>query len=397
MVVNKDSMVMKFILFLGLFLLPLIFWPWAQIPFEIPKVWFVQRWIEVLALMGLWKLIRQKLPLPTEKNYLSLTLLVFVFVLLAVLASFLGVDFGKSIVGNFYRRDGLLTLFHLAGFFFFLNIFWENSWKKGLSISIGLGAFLTSIWAVVLGLRLHLLGDLSVYRFGQAIGVTFGQPNFFGGYLLVVLPFSFWLLGQSRSKVRWFWLTAIVCQMIAIFLTFSWGAILGLILLFTAKRLLQKQQITKKEKIFLAIFTLVLLAAIFLVWRPARFNEHFPESRTRIIAHGTLAFLKRPLLGWGWANFDYAFEAVEWPIKFTPDVYVDRAHSNLLEVLVTTGAAGLGVYLAIIILTLKKTWHDKTFFLVLLLFLFHSQTNVISIGEELIFWLVLGIANSGKA
>jgi len=244
------------------------------------------------------------------------------------------------------------------------------------------------------GLRLHLLGDLSVYRFGKAIGATFGQPNFLGGFLLVVLPFSFWLLAQARSKMKWFWLSAIVCQIIAIFLTFSWGAILGLLLLFATRWLWQRQKITRKEKIFLAIFALGLLVGVFLVWKPGRFDEHFPESRTRIMVHGILAFTRRPLLGWGWGNFDHAFESVEWPVKFTPDVYVDKAHSNLLEILVTTGIAGLGIYLAIIILTLKKIWHDKTMFLVFILFLFHSQTNVISIAEELIFWLVLGISNS---
>ena len=85
------------------------------------------------------------------------------------------------------------------------------------------------------------------------------------------------------------------------------------------------------------------------------------------------------------------------------DIYLDKAHSSILEVFATTGIIGLSIYLCIIIYVLRRLfllafqtdrsqqlWY-KTILLVFLLFLFHSQTNVISIAEELYFWFVIGV------
>jgi hypothetical protein len=43
----------------------------------------------------------------------------------------------------------------------------------------------------------------------------------------------------------------------------------------------------------------------------------------------------------------------------------------------------------------KDPW-SSTLLIVLLVYLFHSQTNVISIGEEVIFWLVVSQVFSNK-
>ena len=72
--------------------------------------------------------------------------------------------------------------------------------------------------------------------------------------------------------------------------------------------------------------------------------------------------------------------------------------------LATTGVVGLVIYVGIIARTLfilvqrviKKSddYWSKMILLSFLLYFFHSQTNVISISEEIIFWLIVGIASS---
>lgn len=126
------------------------------------------------------------------------------------------------------------------------------------------------------------------------------------------------------------------------------------------------------------------------------------QDRERIYRKVFIGALKRPVFGWGWANVDYAFESNDWPIKVYHDVYVDKAHSEILEVLVTTGIPGLLIYLSLLIIFVKelivkyKKSRDKLWNFTLIsgvvLYLFHSQTNVISIMEEIVFWLILGIA-----
>lgn len=313
-----------------------------------------------------------------EKRDNLLPILVVIFGLVGFVSSWLGVDFGKSLSGNYYRQDGLLTLIHLAVFFFLLRIFWDDTWRESTAKAVTLGCFLASLWAIFL-----------FFRSGSVIGPTFGQPNFLAGYLLVCLPFSVWLVTRSFKRENFFWWLVLICQAGAILMTFSKAGVLGLLLFGSTYFFLRR----KKKFWLLGILGVMVVLALFVAGE----EKWQPEGRERIFKRGVIAWAKRPIFGWGWANFDYAFESVNWPIKFNNDVYVDKAHTHLLEVLVAEGVVGFLVYATIILklgerlwLKVKGKW-EKTLFLVFLLFLFHSQTNVISINEELIFWLILGI------
>lgn len=392
---------MELIFFIGLFLLPFVFWPWAVIPYEIPRVWFFQRWVEILGILGIWQFLREK-KLSRDKNKdVFLILAVFIFSVVVMVSAALGVDFGKSFWGNYYRGDGLLTFFHLLGLFFFLILFGKKEWLRKMTMVLAGSAGLLSVWTLFLGLRMWILGGLPVsswlwggYKFDKAIGATFGQPNFLAGYLLVTLPFWGHWWEKSAKARKLFLLVAISVQVGAIILTFSRAAVLGLVLAFFAWQVWGKLRFNRRIIIFALIFTLFFLFIAFLIWKPGQANWVFPESRTRIIVRGLLAATSRPFLGWGWANFDYAFEAIDWPVKFAGDVYIDKAHSTFLEVLVTSGILGFLVYLAIVGRVIKNLWlsGEKIFLLVFLLWLFHSQTNVMSIAEEYIFWIIAGMA-----
>ena len=133
----------------------------------------------------------------------------------------------------------------------------------------------------------------------------------------------------------------------------------------------------------------------------ANSQSFIAEGRMRIYRNIFTGALKRPLFGYGWANVDSAFESSVWPLKFNNDVYVDKAHSEFLEIFATTGIPGLIIYLILIGSVLIKLWKshktstDKdweiTLISILILYLFHSQTNVISITEQIIFWIIIGV------
>ena len=97
------------------------------------------------------------------------------------------------------------------------------------------------------------------------------------------------------------------------------------------------------------------------------------------------------MFGWGWSNFAAAFAAVDWPVPVQNDVYVDKAHSSLLEVLVSTGIVGFSFYLLILGLMTKRL--SGEYLLMFILWLVHSQTNIISISEELVFWILVGVSH----
>lgn len=393
-----------------LFFLPFIFWPAAEIPYEIPRVWFFQRGIEIISLLILIQFLifflkRQKKSEDLSLNSVDFPLIInlLVFLFLIIFSSIFGVDFPKSLVGNYYRGDGLFTLFHLIAFSLIIGLFFKKEWKNFITGSIVVGSFFLSLWVVHLGIRLHFLKDNSVFHWQKAIGGSFGQPNFLGGYLAVASPFSFYLF-SSGKKI--FWRTAfiflILIEFLALLLTFSWGGILVFFLSIFLWLFFKAKNFWQKRMIF-SLFLIFFLAFSFFYFQNEKKTDFVFEGRRRIFYKVFLGALKRPIFGWGLANVDYAFESVDWPIKVEKDVYVDKAHSHLLEIFTTIGLAGLTVYLLFLINILKKILkkikkekeNQKNFwqaiFIVFIIFVFHSQTNVISIAEEVLFWLVAGL------
>lgn len=380
-------------LLIGILLLPFVFNTKGFISHEIPKVYFFNRWSEILmltALIYVWK----------EKDKLSILLptLLTAYVATAFLSSFLGVDLIKSLYGNFYRDDGLLTLLHLLGFALAVNLVWQPQWRLQVIKVLGASSVLLSI-LIFASITININQIHSILSKG--IGSTFGNPNFLAGYLLITLPFT--LFEASRLKTK-FWIWGAVLQLLGILATKSLAGIIGLF--FLAFLILWRKFNYSKKVLVLAGLIIIALSVVWgwQYWRyyhnptdPGLINTRY-EGRERILTKGVLAFLKKPLTGWGWSNFDKAFQAVEWPIKYKHDVYVDKAHMALLEIMVTTGVLGTVIYLMIVGYGIRKLWtwrKTKTgsvFLSSFLLFLFHSQTNIISINEEMVFWLILGIA-----
>ncbi len=388
------------VLILGLTILPLVWWANAPVPFELPRVWFFNRWIEILVLVGLLQAFTK---ISVKRLDTRLITLIILFFLAAVLSSVVTGHFYKSFWGNYYRSDGLFTLAHLVGLSLLLSLLWEDSWAMPVAIAVALGSILTSSISLFELWKIHISRGNWVNIWQVVLGSTFGQPNFLGGYILISLPFTLYLFqNQNFKKFRLLAIPGLLIQISALFLTHSWGAVMGLILLGLMYILFSKRHIY--QKVFaVSLISLILIGLLYsYIWQTYK-QGFVAESRSRIFHKLSLSIVKKPIFGWGWANVDYAFEESVWPIRFTNDIYLDKAHSDGLEILTTTGILGLIIYVLVIITILRKIRKKlfkqknqqnffKTLFLVFILFLFHSQTNVISINEELFFWFIAGIA-----
>jgi O-antigen ligase len=344
---------------------------------ELARVVWIQRWIEIMIVLGLIGFIRR--PQSIKLNF-KLLWLISSFVLTAILASLLGVDLPKSVWGNYWRRDGLVSLLHYFGLVLVLVLNWKQNWKQLLMTSLAGANVWVSLTVLWLWFKLNVL-QLAAANWSGIIGAGFVQPVFLAGWLAVTLP--------ALVYKRWYW--AIFPATLAILQTRSWGGLLTVGLFFLGWRLIAK----KKIKI---LITAVLLIYILLGAALAVKTKYYIESgrwvltaeaRERIMVKGIWGWIKRPILGWGWANFDYAFKAVDWPEAYLVDVYADKAHSSFLEVLVTSGIIGFGLYIAVIVTVLKKL--EGNYLLMFLMWLVHSQTNVFSSAEELLFWLILTV------
>ncbi len=379
---------LKVIFFTGVFFLPFVFWPWARVPYEIPRVWFFQRWVEVLAAVTVLSTFREAGG--KSLRFRRIHFLILTFLVIAIVSSIFGSDFGKSWLGNYWRADGLITLFHLIALFVCLSIVWKRDWEAQLVKIVAFSSLAISGWAILNEVQFLF----NFHRF-VPVGISFGQPKFLGGYLLVTVPFVLAWISTLQVKSR---LLIIFSVVMAIFLSGSVISLL-LVLVFLFVKVFVTHFSWQQRTLAVGVFLFAGIGVYYLVGVKNKVlyqiqPGHFAfEGRWRILNKLALGISDRPILGWGWTNVDYAFEAHDWPIKINSDVYLDKAHSSILEVLVTTGVIGLAIYL-LIVLEAGKPLRKTVFIAPLILFLVHSQTNVISISEEVIFWIILGIAGS---
>lgn len=365
--------------FVGLFLIPLFFLPNALIAYEVPKVKFFLVWSSILFIFSyvvLLYVLRFRIDFP--KRFL----VAFVFFLLLFGLSFFGTDLKRSFFGNFYRWDGLITFMSLLSFGF--SVYVVNKvldLQKLVFFSLFLSFIFTFFWSVFQ----YIFSGLQVYA-------GFGQPVFLVGYLFSVSPFLFY--GSMKYFGRK-WVTFLLLLSLSV-VGIMTKTIFGFLTIpfYLIAILYLQNKLNIRLLVTLAFFITFLGVGIYF-FEQNNLSGYVFEGRQRIFWKSILAFQSRPLIGWGYSNFDAAFFAVDWPIKVNDDVYMDKAHSHLLEYLVTTGVTGLLFYVFLLLCffrdILKNVKNNKHLLLFVVFYFFHSQTNIVGISEEIIFWLVFGL------
>lgn len=360
----------------------LIFGSWTVVTYEIPKViafqWFVRFLVLVLAVSFFKKPKKWKVDGKVSKSVLA-------FTGIAIVSSILGVNITKSFTGNFYRGDGLITFLSLVGFAFVVSYFWKEEFNKYFAEVI--------FWTSTLLSGFYIVSTVTP-QLSHISAAGFGNSVFLAGFLVTALPFSFFYLREKTDK---YLRLGLFVQVISLFFMSATAAV---IVLFVYALMLVGRFVKIGYRRFLAVGLVVAALATGFVWvrnyRLESSKSLIAEGRARIFINGLQGFASRPVLGYGWSNFDAAFQKGTWPIKLNNDVYVDKAHSEFLEVLVSTGVVGVSVYLALLFVLYKKfksisnTNWGFTLFSVFVIYVLHSQTNVISISEQILFWFGVG-------
>lgn len=353
--------IIKWYVYIGLLIVPYIFHPAFFSPSEVPKAIFVCLWLCGLIVIAL---------LTKSENVLAydspIGKILWGIAGLALVSSLSNGVLGNAWWGNPYRFDGLLLLFALTGFAYTLGRVWQREWNQQLFALL----FLNSV--VV-----------------QIVGIDLGNPVLLAGYLVVSLPLasSAWAL-TSNNWQRLTLGSLVVLQALKIWQTGSWGAIAGMgiiLILWIGKRL--------PKTITYSLILAAILGGVYgysVEMRSIEPGIIVAESRPRILMKALIAIKEKPLLGWGWAQFDRVFQSIDYPTPYLTDAYVDRPHSALLDFGVSMGIPGLVLYLLLTFFTLKKV--SAIALTMSLVYLWHSQTNVISVTEELYWWLLVGLA-----
>lgn len=363
-----------------LYLVPLtviIVYQGSIFPFIVGKYAFFRTMIQIALILFVWGWAMGESGAhdkqPADKNrqhkllVSPLVITVTLFVLIFLLAGFLGYNPSASFWSNFERGEGGLQIISLLIFFILLTLLFreKSSWHR---------IFVVSIWAALLMIA---YGAAAALHVGSFIGSDFcsrfagslGNPAYLGTYMIFAIFYSSYLfVGSSESRAKWKFLVLAILFFVFLLLSQTRGALLGLgvAVLSALIYLFFVLKPGRARKIVLAcLAVLIILGPLGLIFRRqinimpfcleetggnrilnVSFAGETYQTRLLLWAQSFKAFKERPILGWGPENFSIAFEKY-FDTRHT--AWFDRAHNIFFDYLIFAGLLGLLSFIGIFI------------------------------------------------
>ena len=361
-----------------IFFVPIFFLRQCHNIFEIPKNILFQILTEILLFFYIIKVIlfsRSRDRWAKIKSFWP----AFVFILVLGVSTIFSEVRWFSFWGSWERRMGFLTWLH---FFVFSLVLFLNLKSKKQIYRILISVIFSSILVVFYGLiqsqGLDIFGwTYDPFAHGRIFS-TVGQPNFLGSWLLLVLPIPLIFLYRRNFKTKILSLFLFLLLLYTLFLTKSRGAIVGLIALLG---FLSFVWIWKKNKKLVIIpilcFIFIFSLLFFSQTNIQKSNEssislpflariqsftNLQEAGQYRLKHwqASLELIKqKPILGYGIATQRFNFPKYyqpEFAIYEKPNIYLDYAHNDILDVLLSAGILGLISYLLLIGYVFVRGW-----------------------------------------
>ncbi len=382
-----------------LFTLPITFFPFTYLAFELPKI-LILYFVSALSIYFLSS---------AGYRFTKLTKihrLFLIFLLWIIFTSIIGLSFQQSFWGNYFRMQGILTyLCYTLLFFISGKVFADNHFRRHACLTILVSATFTAILALIQFISLWFLGNNTQLLYSGRVISTFGQPNFLGAYLVMSLPFVCFLFNQVKSQLKILIASCMVIIILGIFSTVSRSAYLGLAILGLIWGIKHYKLLLTSIVFSVLLFGIMAIISPNLVYQQwyrlkvDTISKWTAENRLVIAQKSVKLISQRPLTGYGLENFSLAFPSVVTENDLgLKDIVVDSAHNIFLDLSVQTGLIGLGIFLAILIVTIKaglKVKDDfiKASFYVIISFLVIHQFSPVSVVPMVLFWVSIGAIN----
>lgn len=333
--------------FAALFVAPLVYWPWAKESFSTVKSAALVAYL--FPAFGLWWCAGRPGIKSVSRWYLALAGGFLAWALVRLPG---GEDGPSALVRG---GEWLLTFAAAAAVLGLAG----RSRRRALDILLGSTAI-----AALIGIAQHFFGwqFISPYEVDQRsvtftqerVFSTFGNPIFFAGHLILVLPLAMAELSSAPRHGRRFWFlaAAVVVQLIGLALTSSRGAFLGLAaglgwLAYGVKEL-------RRWIVGLALAVAVVTGLVG-VWRPA-LVEHLLVTGDpgRLLMWRTALTMWRsaPGAGVGLGQFTQQYPCVQQAIARPDEVGLGHnavhAHNEYLEAGAELGFPGAMLFLALV-------------------------------------------------
>lgn len=395
-----------------MFFLPLILLITPLIPalynfgYEYAKVAFFVLSTSILGLIWLFKTSKAH-----EPGFPKILRILIIFIAILFLTSLFGINPRNSIFGVAPYFQGVILYAYLLLFAFFVSKhpFPMLKW----TILITIASSLVALVAIIQYLQLNIL-QIQIPTYAGRVVSTFGQPNFFAGYLLINLPFVYHLLNKAPKKFKIWVFLLILTNLLAIIISQSRTSILILAVVlgvWAFKRLSNKIKMIVVILFFASMFGVVFYALkentgiiyseIIQPQSPEWLAKNSPEKRIFIWPIFVQLILERPLMGYGMENLKDAYSA--YFLKFNPEttqlppyfftlknIVVDRAHNYPMDLLISSGVFGL-VGWGVALFYMRKKARTKYIASSLLIYLAWVQFQNQSVVNLIQFWFLAGL------
>ncbi len=403
----------EFLLLLTVFLTPLLGASF-NFGYEQIKVLF---FIVSISLSGFLWLMRRPI-----FRWTGISIVAGLFIITLFVTSIIGIEPQTSFFGSEPYFQGVILYAYL--FLFFLLV--SASKIKFVTWAYVLVGSSTIVGLLAIGdwIQINLLGHQLPTYAGRVVS-TFGQPNFYAGFLLLTLPFFNFLLKQ---KQKGFWiLLGFLIVILAIILSESRVAFMLLSLLLLLWLILE---LPFKKLIFGVISMILFITfALSVNFGAGWVEKELTSLRSNINPDLTTIgvekryyiwpilgklILEHPVTGYGLENiapvFSEYFEInkhtlFEENLKVKPylfglkDLNLDRAHNYLLDLLLFSGIFGVVCWAIIVFLLIKKlllskvTLENNVLWVGLITYLVWIQFQNQSVVHLIYFWLLVGLVD----
>ena len=385
--------------------------------YNILKVWFLL----IAGLLLLILLLASYKTLKIDKK----DILLLVFLGLIFISTTLAVDIKTAIIGETNRYEGLLMFITYASIYLCAKNYFKYE-KIEIFLNI---MFYVSIAIGTLGIAQNYINCPSLKPIFNkeisAICSTFGNANFFGSFISIVLPVSMVIFIFKENKKSFILSLVMFFNMIAsgnrsTWVAFAIVAIIGII--YVAKN--RKEEYFKRMAILVICFCLIFIYLLYATGTNSTTFDKFnlmredlkkaskegltSELGSQRIAIWQLVFKlinKKPILGCGvdclrLGLYKYCFEdSVEFYNNI--GIFPDKAHNEYLQIAATIGIPALAIYLifisAILFPKMKYMLKSKANLILcitIISYLVQAFFNISTIGVAPILWMILGLADN---
>lgn len=408
--------IVTIVLSIILFIVPTLIAPEIWCNYNIPK-------IIVLLICGLTLLITTLIRIE-ELKFDKQDILICIFGILAILSTIFSKSVTTSFFGEENRYEGVLTIITYILIYYNAKYYFK-SYKNFLYIGtiIYISICIFSIIQFYINENIILMPI-----FGKGANGTFGNVNFMGSFISLILPI--FILGYILRNRKIYLLGSIVgfCSMIMCVTRSSWIAFFIVMVIITIYLIkTKKKKYFKRFSIIASIF-IICFIGINLIDSNQKILSKFNSTKADLISlvedntnnteelnklgSGRIGIwrltskiiYKTPILGCGVDAIKETLEQL-YPIDnmryiFDHNVCIDKAHNEYLQIAVTMGIPAILIYLIFIgmieIPCMKKMLKYKViaiYFISITSYLAQAFFNISTIGVAPIFWFILGMAS----